>query len=93
MAKKRNCRRKETERIVHERAVSLRKMSDAQLIGLLDSQYSAGFKAGRVGIEATEQEIEIAEKILKAISAIKGIGVGTISKISAAITEMTGGVE
>ena len=91
MAKKRNCRRKETERIAHERAVSLRKMSDAHLIEHVDGQYAAGFDAGRIGIVATEQEI--AEKFLEAISTIKGVGAATISKIGAAINEMTGGVE
>ena len=91
MAKKRSCRRTETERIAHERAVSLRKMSDAHLIEHVDGQYAAGFDACRIGIEATEQEV--AEKILKAISTIKGIGAATITKIIAAIDEVTGGVE
>ena len=86
---KRNCRRTEQERTIHERAVALRKMTDEQLVGHVDRQYTAGIDTGRIGIELTQQET--GEKILAAISEVKGIGAATITKIRAVIQEITGG--
>jgi 1-deoxy-D-xylulose 5-phosphate reductoisomerase len=86
---KRNCRRTNNERCIHERAVALRKMTDEQLIEHLDRQFTAGVDAGRMVPEVSERET--AEKILTAIAGIKGIGAATAAKIRAATNDMTGG--
>ena len=44
MAKKKNCRMTDEERAVHDRAVSLRKMTDQQLCETMDRQHSKGIR-------------------------------------------------
>jgi len=44
--KKKNCRRSDTERAVHDRATRLRKMTDAQLCEFIDSTYGRGMEEG-----------------------------------------------
>ena len=83
MAKKSRCRWTETERIIHERAVKIRKMTDKQLVEFVDRNFTAGVDTGRIGIEMTAQET--AEKILAAIAGIKGIGEATNGKIQEAV--------
>ena len=90
MAKKRNCRRNEKEREIHDRAVSLRKMPDHQLVERFDKHYKAGFDAGSIGIETAEQEA--VRKIIEAITGIKGIGAATMGKIRDAAQEIVGGM-
>ena len=45
MAKK-NCRMTDDERAIHDRAVSLRKMTDRQLCDTMDRQHSTGIDEG-----------------------------------------------
>ena len=86
MPKKRNCRRSEYEKEIHDRAVALRKMTDEKLIAYVDRQFAAGVDAGRIGNEITAQET--AKQITAAISKIKGIGKATIDKIKETILEV-----
>ena len=49
--KKRNCRKSNEEKALHEKAVKIRKMTDTQLCqyidGLRDEAYEDGFNSGR----------------------------------------------
>ena len=72
MAKKRNCRRDPKERDEHERAVTLRKMTDKQLLEYCDGRYQAGFDAGRLSVETS-------------MASIKGIGAATLAKLREAM--------
>ena len=44
--KKRNCRKTEEEKAVHDRAVSIRKMTDAQICEFIDHTYQRGVAEG-----------------------------------------------
>ena len=46
MGKKRNCRMTDEEKKMHERAVKLRKMTDAQLCEFVDRTYGIGMEEG-----------------------------------------------
>ena len=46
MAKKRNCRMTDEEKKMHERAIKLRKMTDAQLCEFVDRTYGRGMEEG-----------------------------------------------
>lgn len=46
MKKKRSCRMTEEERAIHNRAVSIRKMTDAQLCEFIDRTYGKGMEEG-----------------------------------------------
>lgn len=74
MAKKRSCRRTETEDMIHSKAVKLRKMTDAQLVGYIDEQIKKS--------ESSGGGKSIAE-FVKEISELRGIGAATVSKIRA----------
>ena len=86
MPKKRNCRRNEHEKELHDQAVVLRKMTDAKLIEYMNKQYTAGIDTGRISNEIVAQDT--AKQILQAIRGIKGIGAATISKIETAVREI-----
>jgi alanine-alpha-ketoisovalerate/valine-pyruvate aminotransferase len=60
-------------------------MTDDQLCEHVDRQFTAGFDAARVGIELHN------DKIIEAITGVKGIGATTLEKIRAAIEQATGG--
>ena len=63
MAKKRSCRRTVDEDRIHERAVKMRKMTDEQLVKLLEDAGSEGYSRGmKVGTEQAEAKLkQIAE--------------------------------
>lgn len=44
--RKKNCRRTDAERAIHDRATRLRKMTDAQLCDFIDSTYGRGMEEG-----------------------------------------------
>jgi hypothetical protein len=44
--RKKNCRRSDEERAIHDRATRLRKMTDAQLCDFIDSTYGRGMEEG-----------------------------------------------
>lgn len=83
MGKKRNCRRTTGENIIHEKAVKMRKMTDAQLVHYVEDRVekarSEGFNKGKeVKAETLQCTItDFAEEIGK----MKGIGIVTIGKI------------
>ena len=79
MSKKRNCRRNEREKELHDQAVALRKMTDAKLIEYMNKQYTAGIDTGRINNEIVAHDT--AKQIMQTIKSMKGIGAATISKI------------
>lgn len=44
--RKKNCRRTDEERAIHDRATRLRKMTNAQLCAFIDSTYGRGMEEG-----------------------------------------------
>ena len=59
MSKKRNCRMTDEEKKMHERAIKLRKMTDAQLCEFVDRTYGRGMEEGAKLAEAdTPKELE-----------------------------------
>lgn len=46
MNRKKNCRRSDEERAIHDRATRLRKMTDTQLCAFIDSTYGCGMEEG-----------------------------------------------
>lgn len=73
MAKKRSCRRTETEGMIHSKAVKLRKMTDEQLVSYIDEQIKKAESSGGKSIS----------EFVKEISELRGIGAATVSKIRA----------
>lgn len=53
MGKKRNCRMTSEEKEMHERAVNLKKMTDAQLCEFVDRTYGRGMEEGAKLAEAS----------------------------------------
>lgn len=74
MAKKRSCRRTEDESLVHERAVKLRKMTDAQLVGYLENQKEAARKEGYAQGQAMNKPVDI-DAVINEIGSLKGVGI------------------
>lgn len=85
--KKRNCRKTDEEREIHDKAVKLRKMTDAQLVEKVETAfnkgYHEGFKNASSKVGMTYYFKEFTEMLYK----IKGIGNSTIWKIKKAIGE------
>lgn len=83
MGKKRNCRRTTDENIIHEKAVKMRKMTDAKLVhyveGRVEKARSEGFNKGKEVKAETLQYIII--DFAEEIGRMKGIGMVTMSKI------------
>lgn len=83
MAKKRSCRRTDSENKTHEKAVKMRKMTDEQLIQYVEEQVEKarndGFNHGK---EQKQAEPQInAVDFVEEISRLDGIGKVTMSKI------------
>lgn len=84
--KKRSCRMTEEEKSMHERAVRIRKMTDAQICDLIDSTYGKGMEEGAKIAETRQAppalEENAARKFLHYLEARQGsgnrIGKGTI---------------
>ncbi len=58
MGKKRNCRMTDEEKKMHERAIKLRKMTDAQLCEFVDRTYGRGMEEGAKLAEANIQKAQ-----------------------------------
>lgn len=82
MAKKRSCRRTIDENIIHEKAVKMRKMTDAQLVHYVEDRVekarSEGFNQGKK--KAVHQKADIST-ILDDIGTIRGIGETKLGEI------------
>ncbi len=89
MAKK-NCRMTEAERAIHDRAVSIRKMTDKQICEFVDRQYSngmdEGIKVAKQDAEAAKNEAEAITKFIEHLAGKvgtgNGIGNGTIYRLN-----------
>lgn len=55
MKKKRSCRMTEEEKAIHNRAVSIRKMTDAQLCEFIDRTYGKGMEEGAKLVQSRAQ--------------------------------------
>ncbi len=86
MAKKRSCRRTETEDMIHDKAVKMRKMTDEQLVNYVkecvEKAESEGFNRGKRSGGKSIRDF------VKEISELRGIGAATVSKIKAYAEEM-----
>lgn len=88
MAKK-NCRMTDAERAIHDRAVSLRKMTDQQLCDTMDRQHSSGIDEGiRMAKEESakkKNDREVVERFIGylegKIGSGNGIGGGTTYRL------------
>lgn len=88
MAKK-NCRMTDEERAVHDRAVSLRKMTDKQLCDAMDRQYSngidEGIKLAKTGSATKKNDREVVERFIRylegKVGSGNGIGGGTTIRL------------
>ena len=88
-----NCRRSEEERAVHNRAVSLRKMSDKALCDFMDAQHQNGIDIGiELAKSAAQEEATVrpdAKAVLdrfidylqEKVGSGNGIGGGTVMKL------------
>jgi hypothetical protein len=88
MAKKRKYRRSEKERCDHERAVTLRKMPDSQLVAHFDRQYQAGFEAGCIAVDGRI----LVDDMIKILESVKGVEPSLLTKIQTAL-ELNKGYE
>ncbi len=85
--KKRNCRKSEEEKAMHERAVKIRKMTDYQLCiyidALKDNAYEDGFRDGKNQVKpAFGNAIEEFIQRLDVMSGTgNGIGKSTVYKL------------
>ena len=77
MAKK-NCRMTDDERAIHDRAVSLRKMTDRQLCDTMDRQHSTGIDEGiRLAAENNAKQKTDREVVERVIGYLEGkVGTG-----------------
>lgn len=88
MAKK-NCRMTDEERAVHDRAVSLRKMTDKQLCDAMDRQYSngidEGIKLAKTDSATKKNDREVVERFIRylegKVGSGNGIGGGAIMRL------------
>lgn len=72
MAKK-NCRMTDDERAIHDRAVSLRKMTDRQLCDTMDRQHSTGIDEGiRLAAENNAKQKTDREVVERFIGYLEG---------------------
>lgn len=82
--KKRSCRRTREEKEIHDQAIRIRKMTDAQLINHLAQQkkenYDTGYRDGLLKGRESNKSLSI-KSFLDEIGGIEGIGVVTIKKL------------
>lgn len=86
---KRNCRRTDEEKAVHDRAVSLRKMNDQALCDFMDKQHKDGIELakGSAQEEADARKNErdaidrFIEYLQEKVGSGNGIGCGTIMRL------------
>lgn len=91
MGKKRNCRMTDEEKKMHERAIKLRKMTDAQLCEFIDHTYGKGMEEGTKLAQLQEKpgQTKGADPVKKFIEWLEGrtgsgnrIGRGTILQLN-----------
>ena len=84
MGKKRSCRRTFDENIIHEKAVKMRKMTDAQLVHYVEDRVekarSEGFNQGKA--KASPPSVDI-QAVIDEIGGVRGIGETKLCMISA----------
>ena len=80
MAKKRNCRRTPEEVSIHDEAVKLRKMTDAQLVEKVRSASAAASKIPAAQVSSTKSVAEFLEAFANAN--IPGVGKITLKKMN-----------
>ena len=87
--KKKNCRMTSEEKAMHERAVKIRKMTDAQLCDLIDRTYGKGMEEGARLVQVQQEPIDAVGLIKKFIKYLEGrtgsgnrIGCGTILQLN-----------
>ncbi len=81
MAKKRNCRRTPEEIIVHEEAVKLRKMTDAQLVEKVRSAAVAKASEAFQGLaDSTTKAAGSIEAFIEAFNSADIAGIGKVTK-------------
>ena len=80
MAKKRNCRRTPEEVSIHDEAVKLRKMTDAQLVEKVRSASAAASKMPAAQVSSTKSVAEFLEAFANAN--IPGVGKITLRKMN-----------
>ncbi len=80
MAKKRNCRRTPEEVSIHDEAVKLRKMTDAQLVEKVRSASAAASKMPAAQVSSTKSVAEFLEAFANAN--IPGVGKITLKKMN-----------
>lgn len=76
--KKRNCRKSEEEKVMHEKAVKIRKMTDYQLCiyidALKDNAYEDGFRDGKN--QAKPASGNAIEEFIQRLDVMSGTGNG-----------------
>lgn len=80
MAKKRNCRRTPEEVSIHDEAVKLRKMTDAQLVEKVRSASAAASKMPAAQVSSTKSVAEFLKAFANAN--IPGVGKITLKKMN-----------
>lgn len=78
MAKKRNCRRTPEEVSIHEEAVKLRKMTDAQLVEKIRSASAAASKLST----AFQQQASSAKSVAEFLEAFANANIPGVGKIT-----------
>ena len=93
---KRNCRRTDTEREIHEQAVSLRKLTDEQLVqkfkrtqnkSTTEKELTDAYNRGNLDGSKAGYKLFREEFLLEA-GDIKGIGAATLDKLKRVIESM-----
>ncbi|MDD3230901.1 MAG: hypothetical protein PHE09_17045 [Oscillospiraceae bacterium] len=96
--KKRNCRMTEEEKAMHDRAVKIKKMTDAQICEFIDRTYGKGMEEGAKLAQiqqtpAPEDTANQAEKFIKYLEGRTGsgnrIGLGTILQLKRELENAT----
>ncbi len=92
MGRKRNCRRTVKENIIHEKAVKMRKMTDAQLVHYVEEQVekarSEGFNQGKAKASPPLMDIQA---VIDEIGGVKGIGETKLCLIKEILKKRLGG--
>lgn len=87
--KKRNCRMTDKERAIHEKAVKIKKMTDAQVCDFIDRTYARGLEDGKKTIQNAPPQEDGATHAKRFIEYLQGrtgtgnrIGLGTILQLN-----------
>lgn len=88
--KKRNCRRTKEEKLIHDKAIKIKKKEDGELIEYIENRVekarSEGYNEGyRKGLEkACAPRVDI-EAVMEAVGRVKGIGTRKANMIKVAL--------